>query len=180
MSSGSLVLVDQAAQGRFSADLADAEVPCDDAGRMVRAVGEALADALMRPGGVVVLLVFGQDGSQVRFAEGEAAVRELAPQGAGEALADRVHPRCLHSGAQDRGAGGLEDGVEGAGEVRSAVTDQEPEVLEPLAEVHRQVAGLLHRRSPVGWAVTPPGCIRRVSCSMNISTYSLFSSTVST
>src|ERR1017187_8864201 len=84
---------------------------------------DALADALMRRGGVVVLLVFGQDGSQVRFAEDEAAVKELAPQGAGEALADRVHPRRLHSSAQDRGAGGLEDGVEGAGEVRSAVTD---------------------------------------------------------
>jgi hypothetical protein len=37
MSSGSLVLVDQAAQDRFSADLADAEVPCNDAGRMARA-----------------------------------------------------------------------------------------------------------------------------------------------
>jgi hypothetical protein len=50
MSSGSLVLVDQAAQDRFSADLADAEVPCDDAGvpcddagRMARAVGDALS-----------------------------------------------------------------------------------------------------------------------------------------
>ena len=43
---------------------------------MVRAVGDALADALMRPGGVVVLLVFGQDGSQVRFAENEAAVSQ--------------------------------------------------------------------------------------------------------
>jgi len=64
---------------------------------MVRAVGDALADALMRPGGVVVLLVFGQDGSQVRFAEDEAAVKELAPQGADEALADRVAPhRQLH------------------------------------------------------------------------------------
>jgi hypothetical protein len=72
MSGGSLVLVDQAAQDRFSADLADAELPGDDAGRIVRAVGDALADALMRPGGVVVLLVFGQDGSQVRFAEDEA------------------------------------------------------------------------------------------------------------
>src|ERR1019366_4638872 len=119
MSSGSLVLVDQAAQDRFSADLADAEVPCDDAGRMARAVG----DALVRPGGVVVLLVFGQNGSQVRFAEDQAAVKEFAPQGAGEALADRVHPRRLHSSAQDRSAGGLEYGVEGAGEVRSAVTD---------------------------------------------------------
>src|ERR1035437_3796936 len=104
MSSGSLVLVDQAAQGRFSADLADAEVPCDDAGRMDRAVGDALADALMRPGGVVVLLVFGQAGSQVACAGGGAALRERAPQGAGEALADRVHPGCLQSGAQDRGA----------------------------------------------------------------------------
>jgi hypothetical protein len=34
--------------------------------------------------------------------------------------------------------------------------------------------------SPVGFAVTPPRCIRRVPCSMNTRTYSLFSSTVST
>ena len=34
--------------------------------------------------------------------------------------------------------------------------------------------------SPVGLAVTPPRCIRRVPCSMNTRTYSLFSSTVST
>jgi hypothetical protein len=53
MSSGSLVLVDQAAQDRFSADLADAGVSCDDAGRMARAVGDALADALVRAGRVL-------------------------------------------------------------------------------------------------------------------------------
>ena len=35
-------------------------------------------------------------------------------------------------------------------------------------------------QSPVGLAVTPPRCIRRVPCSMKTSTYSLFSSTVST
>jgi hypothetical protein len=34
--------------------------------------------------------------------------------------------------------------------------------------------------SPVGFAVTPPRCIRRVPCSMNTSTYMRFSSTVST
>ena len=33
--------------------------------------------------------------------------------------------------------------------------------------------------SPVGLAVTPPGCIRRVPCSMNTRTCSLFSVTVS-
>ena len=35
-------------------------------------------------------------------------------------------------------------------------------------------------QSPVGCAVTPPRCIRRVPCSMNTSTYMRFSSTVST
>jgi hypothetical protein len=34
--------------------------------------------------------------------------------------------------------------------------------------------------SPLGCAVTPPRCIRRVPCSMNTSTYMRFSSTVST
>src|SRR3984957_20294867 len=109
----------------------------------------ALVDALMRPGGVVVLLVLGQDGPQVRFAENEAAIEELAPQRADEALAGRVHPRRLDGGARNGGAGGLEDSVEGAGEVRPAVREQEPEAPEPLAEVHGQVAGL--PANPVAW-----------------------------
>src|ERR1017187_393438 len=46
-------------------------------------------------GGVVVRLVFGQDGAQTSLAEDQHAVQELAAQGAGEALADRVHPRRL-------------------------------------------------------------------------------------
>jgi hypothetical protein len=66
-------------------------------------------------------------------------------QGADQALADRVHPRRLHRGAHDRSAGGLEDGVEGRGEVRPAVTDQEPEVPEPVAVVQGRVAALLYR-----------------------------------
>ncbi len=61
-----------------------------------------------------------------------------------EPLADRVHARRLDGGAQDPGAGGLEDGVERGGEVRSAVADQELNVLEPLAEAEGEVAGLLH------------------------------------
>jgi hypothetical protein len=36
---------------------------------VVLAAGGALADALVRPGGVVVLLILGQDGTQVRRAE---------------------------------------------------------------------------------------------------------------
>ncbi len=103
-----------------------------------------------RPGRVVVQLVFGQDGTQVCLADDQHAIQKLSAQGAGEALADRVHPRRLDRTAQDRGAGGLEYGVEATSEVRPAVADQEPDVLEPLVEVEGKVTGLL-RRPLAGW-----------------------------
>jgi len=77
------------------------------------------------------------------LAEDQHAVQYLAAQGAGEAFADRVHPRRLDGTAQNPGAGGLEYSVERTCEVRSAVADQELNVLEPLVEAEGQVAGLL-------------------------------------
>jgi len=141
---GSAVLVDQPVQYRFSADSLGTEVDCRDAGSLAVTAGNPLGDALMWPGRVVVDLVLGQDGAQVRLAEDQHAVEELAAQGAEEAFAGRVHPGSLDGGPHDPGAGGLEDGVEGPGEVRSAVADQEPEALGPLPEGKDEVAGLLH------------------------------------
>ena len=57
--------------------------------------------------------LFGQDGAQMALAKDQHAVQELTAQRAGEALADRVHPRSPDGGAHDPRAGGLEDGVEG-------------------------------------------------------------------
>ena len=62
-------------------------------------VGDALGDALVRPGCVVVRLVSGQDCAQVCLAEDQHAVQELAAQGADEAFAGRVHARSLGRGA---------------------------------------------------------------------------------
>lgn len=59
------VLVDQAAQDGFPEDLASAEIPYRNAGRMVFSVGDALADDLLRAGRVVVLPILGQNGTQV-------------------------------------------------------------------------------------------------------------------
>jgi len=109
----------------------------------------------MRPGCVVVRLVFSQDGAQMALPEDQHAVQELPAQGADEALADRVHPRRLDGRAHDPGAGGLEDGVEGAGDVRSAVADEEFDFLEPLAEVMPGLRACCTVRSPAGFAVTP-------------------------
>jgi len=52
--------------------------------------GDALGDALVRPGRVVVRLVFSQDRLQMSLAGDSHAVQELATQGSDEALADRV------------------------------------------------------------------------------------------
>ena len=44
----------------------------------------------MGPGGVVMLLVLGQDGAQVRLVQDQGPVEELTAQGADQALADGV------------------------------------------------------------------------------------------
>ena len=144
MLSGVHVPVDQAAEDGFPADLPGAGAGYGGRGSSVSGAGDALGDALVRAGRVVVRLVLGQDGAQVLFSEDQDSVQDLAAQGAGEALAGRVHPGSLDGGAQDPGAVCLEDRIEGLGEIRSAVANQELEVLEPFAEAEREVAGLLH------------------------------------
>src|ERR1019366_7773336 len=138
------------AQDGFSVGPVAVEVGNGEVATVVSAVGDTLGDVLVRPGRVVVHLVFGQHGAQMARPEDQHAVEELTAQSAGEALAGRVHPRSLDGGAQDPGAGGLEYGVEGRGEVRSAVADQESNALEPLAEGDGEVAGLLHRQIASG------------------------------
>ena len=101
----------------YSADPLNIGVGHGGRGSGASGIGDALGDALVRPGGVVVSLVFGQDAAQMLLAEDQDAVEELAAQGADEAFAGRVHPGSLDSGLQDLGACGLEDGVEGLGEV---------------------------------------------------------------
>ena len=49
-----------------------------------------------------------------------------------------------------------------------------------LPRVRARLRACCTIQSPVGCAVTPPRCIRRLPCSMNTSTYIRFSSTVST
>jgi hypothetical protein len=43
-----------------------------------------------------MLLIAGQDRSQVRLVQDQGPVQDLTAQGANKALADRVHPRRLH------------------------------------------------------------------------------------
>ena len=69
MSGGARVFVDQAAQYGFSVDPFAVEAGNGEVATVVFAVGDALGDALVRPGRVVVHLVSGQHGAQMRLTE---------------------------------------------------------------------------------------------------------------
>ena len=77
------------------------------------------------------------------LAEDQHAVQKLTAQGADKPFAGRIHTGSLDRCEQNPGASGLEDSVERGSEVRAAVAEQEPDVLEPLAEGKSEVAGLL-------------------------------------
>jgi hypothetical protein len=99
-------------QDGFSADLLSVDVGQGGAGNVGFLVGDALGDALVRPGGVVGHLVLGQDGAQMPLAGNQYRVGDLAAQGAHGALAGRVQARRPDGADQDLGAGGREDGIE--------------------------------------------------------------------
>jgi hypothetical protein len=73
------------------------EIRPDAAGNGRFVVRGALGNALVRPGRVVVRLVFSQDRLQMSLADDQHAIQELATQGSEQALTDRVTPhRQLH------------------------------------------------------------------------------------
>jgi hypothetical protein len=64
----------------FWAGPAGVEGRCGAVGSVGLARGSALVDALVGPGRVVVHVVLGQDGAQVRLAQDQHAVQEFAAQ----------------------------------------------------------------------------------------------------
>ncbi|MFC0541908.1 hypothetical protein [Kutzneria chonburiensis] len=73
----------------------------------------------MRPSAVVVLDVFGKHGVQMPLAQDQHAVGEFGSDGAHR------------------------DGVERGRELANPITDKEPELLDPVTEVHHEGVDLL-------------------------------------
>ena len=121
---GSVVLAGEAAEDQFPADPVLGKV---DRRRPVADLrGRQLAERAMRSAGVVVPQVFSQSLAQVMFVQNQEPVEQLAAQGADHPLADRVRLRGLRRAEEHPDACGGEDGVEGIGELPSAVPDQVP------------------------------------------------------
>src|SRR2546430_2535133 len=84
---------------RLSADRRGGEIGHGGRWSGASGIGDALSDALVRPRGAVVELVFSHHGAQVCLAEDQQTVEELAAQDASEAFAGRIHARSLDGGA---------------------------------------------------------------------------------
>jgi hypothetical protein len=174
------VLVDQAAQDGFSVDPFAVEVGDGEGATVVFAIGNALGDALVRPGRVVVRLVFGQDSAQMALPEDRHAVEELTAQvptrrsqvafirGAWTAVRTILVPAAWKTASNEPVK------FEPRSRIRSLMSSNRS----PRLRARLRACCTVH--FPVGFAVTPPRCIRRLPCSMNTSTYKRFNSTVST
>ena len=89
------------------------EVGNGEAATAVFAVGDAVGDALVRPGRVVMRLVLGQDGAQVGARRGSARGRGALGAGYRPRRSQVAFMRGAWTAVRSPGAGGLENGVEG-------------------------------------------------------------------
>jgi hypothetical protein len=138
-------------------------------------VGPAFDDQLAGRRGELSLTYWTRRGSVVIGSHSSAVRRRGSAR-----LSQFAFVRGGLDGADQNAAGGLEYGVERGGEVRDAVADQEPELVEPLAEAEGEVASLLH--GPLsGRAGGDPAEVYLAGAVLDETwTYSLFSRTVST
>jgi hypothetical protein len=105
--------------------------------------GGGCVQGAVRPAQIVMGLVLARYPPQMILVPGEGTVQELTAASSDPAFSDRVHPRRPDGAAHGPDADVGEDGVEGGGEVRSAVADHELDPVSLFAEIQEQVPGLL-------------------------------------
>ena len=122
----------------------------------------------MGPFLVVVLEVVDEDAPEVALVVDEDLVEALAADCADEAFGVGVRDWGAHWREDHADTFAREDLVEGAGERRVTVSDQDTDVVEDAAG--REVAGLLGDPGAGRVRVIPARCTRRVRCSMKTRT----------
>ena len=95
-----------------------------------------------------MLHILAQHDVEMAWSDDQEVVEAFPAQSADEAFRDRVRPRCADRRPNDPHVSADEDCVEGRGELAVPVTDQEPESVGAIAEIHEQVAGLFSDPDP--------------------------------
>ena len=149
---GSLILVDEASEGRTTLDALLGQV-----GRRLAGPGRTEMAAVMRTASVVVALVLGQDRPQVPFAEDQHPAGDLAPGGGHEPFRISVRPGLRGRDRRDLDTGIGQDRVKRRAELPGSVTDQErkPGTI-PRSISRLRICWTVH--GPSGFAVTPRMC----------------------
>jgi hypothetical protein len=93
--------------------------------------------------GVEVVLVVTQYPKGMRLVAKQHAISALGSDAANEAFRDRVRPGCARWPPDRIDAFGREHRIEGPGELRVPISDQEPKRRRSLTQVHHHVTGLL-------------------------------------
>ena len=137
-----MVLVGDAALPVGSSWPGDVNV-ADGRERHIRCSRGALSEGAVWSVRVVMLDVLAKDCLEVTASEDERPVQALALYGADDTLADGVRPGCSDGVVDYPGALGVEDGVEGGGELRVAISDEELDGICLRGELRRDVAGTL-------------------------------------
>ena len=97
----------------------------------------------MRPVGVVVVDVVGDDPFELSLVPDDGAIEQLASQGPDPAFGERVGDRRPDRGREDLEAFGSEDLVEGVDELAASVTHERSSICEPVGMTEEQVPGRL-------------------------------------
>jgi hypothetical protein len=148
-------------------------------GRTLTSGGRALAERPVRAMNVIVLDVLTQDQPQVPLAGDQHPVQALAPGAGNPPLRDRIRP-----GRSDMRLDNPPTAVNTASKAAAnLVSRSRIRNLKSSAwpsRVIRRLRACWVTHSPVGWAVIPARCTRRVPCSMKNSTCRRRRNTVST
>ena len=106
-------------------------------------IGWPLMPGLMRPVPVIVPRVGAQHCPQMPLAVDQQPVSAFRPDRPYPAFGITIRPRRPRRRLHDPHALGGEDSIERASELGITVLDEEPELADPVREVHDHVAGLL-------------------------------------
>jgi hypothetical protein len=129
-----------------------------------------LAEGAVWPVLVVVGLVLSHHPQEMSLIPDEGAVEQFPTAPADPPLYDRVRAGSLHRALENADSRGMEDRVEGCGELGVAVTDQE---LDRFGLPSRSISRLRAcwvTHAPVGCGVMPRIRMRLVTCSITTRT----------
>jgi hypothetical protein len=142
---GGVVLVDDPTQHVATADVVERR---GSRGHFAERCGHLESKAAVRPMLVVMPDVVAKDCFEMMTAKNERPVETLFSDGPYPALRDRVRPRRSDGCLDHLYAFGGEHLVEAGGELRVAISDQEPERPTVLGEIACEVAGNLADEGP--------------------------------